>query len=412
MNPRELELLAPAGDFEKLQIAVHYGADAVYFSDRSFSLRNFSTNFSFAELSKAIQYAHHHGVKAYVACNIFARSDEIKAIRAYLDYLGKLGPDGVIIADPGVFALARKIIPHIPIHLSTQANTTNLEAARFWEGLGASRINLARELSLAEIHQIRCNTDLEIETFVHGAMCIAYSGRCLLSSFMEKRPGNRGECCQPCRFHYTLMEEKRPGQYYPFAEDERGSYLFNSRDLCMIDHLPELMAAGIGSLKIEGRMKGIHYVGTVVKIYREALDAYAADPRGYAVQEAWHQELAKINHRGYCTGFYLGDPEAVVPNYAPCRYDTPYRFVGKVVQGGSSWFLMEARNKVQLGDPIEALPRKGPLQSGTIQALYDREGDPLAIAQPGTLVRVHADMTVQTNDLIRKRPPGGSENKG
>jgi len=284
---QKLELLAPAGNFEKLEIAIHFGADAVYLAGKDFSLRNFSGNFTMDEMNEAIAFAHKNKVKVYVACNIFPRNHEQKAITDFLVSLGDMHPDAVIISDPGIIAVAKERIPHIPIHLSTQANTTNYQAARFWETQDVKRVNVARELTLPEIQSIAEQTTLEVEAFVHGAMCMAYSGRCLMSSFMAQRDSNRGMCCHPCRFQYAVVEAKRPGQYYELSEDTRGTYIFNSRDLCMIEHIPDMVASGISSLKIEGRMKGINYLASVVKIYREALDAYTLDTAAYQVQPQW-----------------------------------------------------------------------------------------------------------------------------
>ena len=303
---KKVELLAPAGSFEKLEVAIHYGADAVYVAGKEFSLRNFSGNFTLEELQAAVDFAHGRGVKVYVACNIFSRNPEQAALSSYLDKLGAIGPDAVIIADPGIVMEAAARIPGIPIHLSTQANTTNYRSARFWEKVGVARINVARELSLKEIEEIADQSRLEIEAFVHGAMCISYSGRCLLSNYMTGRDGNRGKCSHPCRWKYAVMEETRPGEYFPIEEDTRGTYFLSSRDLCMLEHLPGLIGAGIDSLKIEGRMKGINYVASVVKVYREAIDRYYDDPDAYRVEEEWLRELDGISHRPYGTGFYFG----------------------------------------------------------------------------------------------------------
>ncbi|MGD8445919.1 MAG: peptidase U32 family protein, partial [Desulfobacterales bacterium] len=280
----KVELLAPAGNFEKLEIAIHYGADAVYLGGKDFSLRNFSGNFSLEEIKQAVTYAHDRAVKVYAAVNVYARNDQHQQIAAYLRKLGAISLDGVIVADPGVFMTARELMPHIPLHLSTQANSTNYKTVAFWERLGIQRINLARELTLAEIKAIAEKAQIEIEAFVHGAMCIAYSGRCLLSSFMANRHSNRGMCTHPCRWKYALVEETRPGQYMPVAEDDRGTYIFNSKDLCMIEHIPAMIDAGVAALKIEGRMKGINYLASVLKVYREAIDWYSRDPAGYRVK--------------------------------------------------------------------------------------------------------------------------------
>ncbi len=396
------ELLAPAGNFEKLEIAIHFGADAVYLAGKNFSLRSFSGNFAADELSQAVQFAHDRGVKVYVACNIYSRNEDQRAISEYLAQIGDICPDGIIISDPGIFAQARKLIPQIPIHISTQANTTNYHAALFWEQLGAKRIVVARELSLPEIREIADNTSLEIEAFVHGAMCISYSGRCLLSSFMAHRESNRGLCCHPCRWNYAVMEETRPGQYFPIAEDERGTYIFNSKDLCMISHIPEMIGARICSFKIEGRIKGINYVGSVVKVYREAIDSYCENPESYTVRPEWLEELAKLDYRGYCTGFYLNEPDQTVPNYDREAYLTDYVFAAKVLGKTDEDIFIEARNKLCVGDSIEILRAKGRIITATIQHIRDEQGRNLAAAQPGNRVRIGINRDCDTNDLIRR----------
>jgi len=328
---KKVELLAPAGDFEKLEIAVHYGADAVYLADKNFSLRNLSKNFTISELQKAVKFAHKSGVKVYVACNIYSRNNEQKEIAHYLEKLGDINPDAVIIADPGIFIQAKNIIPRIPVHLSTQSNTTNYKTALFWENLGVKRINIARELTLKEIKEITGHCKVEIEAFVHGAMCISYSGRCLLSSFMTNRESNRGLCAHPCRWEYSVVEKKRPGEYMPITEDSRGSYVFNSKDLCMIEHIPEMIKSGITSLKIEGRMKGINYLASVVKVYRDAIDSYYENPAGYIIKKSWIDEAAKLSNRGYCTGFYFGGADRVSLNYNNDINSSDHPFVGKVL---------------------------------------------------------------------------------
>jgi putative protease len=332
-NENSVELLAPAGTPEKLEIALHYGADAVYLAGRDFSLRNFSANFSLADMRAARRLTRENGVT-----NVCGREHLLTKQRSLghnrlpgLPGNRRTGrPDrgrsGDIHAGP-------ELLPHVPIHVSTQANTTNTGTARFWRDLGATRVNAARELTLDELREMSAESGIEVEAFVHGAMCIAYSGRCLLSGYMKKRESNRGMCCQPCRFHYTLMEQSRPGQYFPIAEDPRGAYVFNSRDLCMIEHLPALIDAGIRSLKIEGRMKSIHYLAGVVKVYREAIDAWYRDPVAYQVQQRWLTELSAISHRGYCTGFYFNDPDQTAANLDDVIYPG-YTFVAKVLTDG------------------------------------------------------------------------------
>ena len=342
---KNIELLAPAGNFEKLEIAIHYGADAVYLSGKDFSLRNFSGNFDLEELRDAVAYAHGRGVKVYVACNIYSRNHEQQPIREFISSLRDIKPDAIIISDPGTLMTARDMIPEIPIHLSTQANTTNFNAAIFWKRNGVRRINVARELSLEEIKLLSSKSLMEIEAFVHGAMCISYSGRCLLSSYLANRDGNRGVCCQPCRFEYAVVEALRPGAYYPVIEDERGTYIFNSKDLCMIAHLPQMLSAGITALKIEGRMKGIHYLATVVKAYRAAIDAYLDSPAAYEVRPEWMESLAKISNRGYCTGFFLGEPDQLLPNYAGSRMEDQ-NFIAKAIDKiDPSLTQVDVRNK-------------------------------------------------------------------
>ena len=401
-NNKKVELLAPAGNFEKLEMAIHYGADAVYLAGKDFSLRNFSGNFTFDELHKAVQLAHDHGVKIYVACNIYSRNSEQKAITDYLDKISEINPDAIIIADPGIFMEACKIIPRIPVHLSTQSNTTNYRSVLFWEKLGIKRINTARELSLEEIKEIVFRSTIEVEAFVHGAMCISYSGRCLLSSFMERRESNRGMCCHPCRFKYAVVEEKRPGQYYPISQDHLGSYIFNSRDLCMIEHIPDMIESGISSLKIEGRMKGINYLVSVVKVYREAIDAYYANSANYRVKKEWLEELNSISSRGYCTGFYLGDPGQILPNYKDNK-SASHVFIGKVIENtGRQSVKIEVRNKIFKGDVVEVLSRKGPAIQDKINDIIDQNGQSIPFAQPGSIVAVTLAGACLKNDLIRR----------
>ncbi len=400
---KKVELLAPAGSFEKLEIAIHYGADAVYVAGKDFSLRNFSGNFTLEELRAAVDFAHDNDVRIYVACNIFPRNFEQDALSSYLDKLGEIGLDAVIIADPGVVMEAAARIPTIPIHLSTQANTTNYRSARFWEKTGVARINAARELSLKEIEEIADRSTLEIEAFVHGAMCISYSGRCLLSNYMTGRDANRGKCSHPCRWRYAVMEETRPGQYFPIEEDDRGVFLFSSRDLCMIEHLPGLIGAGIDSLKIEGRMKGINYVASVVKVYREAIDRYYEDPGAYRVEEAWLRELDFISHRPYGTGFYFGAPKPPLPGEERETDETPQRLIGKVLTyTGSNRIQLDVRNKFFKEEPVEVLPQTGPARADKIVEISNADGRSVSFAQPNTRVNVTLQGIHGKNDLVRR----------
>jgi U32 family peptidase len=401
-KPQKVELLAPAGNFEKLEIAIHYGADAVYLAGKEFSLRNFSQNFTPDELQHAVRYARKHHVRVYAACNVYPKSNEQKSIVDYLHLLGEIGIDALIVADPGIFMTASKIIPHIPIHLSTQANTTNLNSALFWQTLGIKRVNLARELSLKEIRDVALHCDLEIEAFVHGAMCIAYSGRCLLSSFMANRDSNRGMCTQSCRWKYAVVEELRPGEYIPIAEDDRGSYMFSSKDLCMIEHIPEIIESGIVSLKIEGRMRSINYLASTVKVYREAIDAYYEDPENHLAPKDWLNELNAVTNRSYSTGFYFDDPHQISPTYENLRHSGK-KFIGKVIGKSKKHGIeIDVRNKFFKGDTIQILGRKDPVKNDKIHAIFDDRGQSMDFAQPGSKVFVAMDNACCPNDLIRR----------
>ena len=400
-NSTKIELLAPAGNPEKLKTAIHYGADAVYLGGQEFSLRNFAGNFSPSEMADAVQYAHAENVKVYAACNIYSRTHENDAIRDYLLYLQKIKVDAVIFSDPGIWLTAREFIPDMPLHLSTQANTTNLKSVLFWKRLGLKRINLARELSFQEISQLT-NLGLEIEIFGHGALCIAYSGRCLLSNFMTLRDSNHGKCCHPCRFQYTLMEESRPNQFFPVMEDQRGTYIMNSRDLCTLNHIPQLISTGVCSLKIEGRMKGLHYLATVVKIYRKALDAFYASPDTYEVKAAWRLELEKINHRGYCTGFYCGDPRQIEPDFNDSAGSQPAIMVGKVVElCDHNMVLLDVRNRILKADMLEIITSKGDNQTTRILEMTTANTN-IKIAQPNSRIFVKLEGTCYPGDLLRR----------
>ena len=403
---RKIELLAPAGNFEKLEIAVYYGADAVYIGGKNFSLRNFSGNFSRKELEEAIQFAHSRNVKVFVACNIYPRNYEISPLKEYLSHLAKISPDAIIVADPGVFMLAKTMAPEIDLHLSTQANTTNIESVRFWHQQGAKRINLARELSLPEIQAISRYGEIDLEAFVHGAMCISYSGRCLLSSFMTMRDSNRGMCSHPCRWKYAVVEESRQGHYYPVGEDSRGTYLFNSRDLCMIEHIQEMAGSGIDSFKIEGRMKGINYLASTVKVYREALDTYYRNPETYEVKPQWKKELAKVGTREFCTGFYFGNPSETIPFYEADKSINHQLFIGKIIRTfNHNKALVEIRNKVFKGESVEVLPQKGPSREDVILDMVDSNGERLDYAQPGSLITMSFNSNCTTNELLRRPEP-------
>ncbi|TWI71608.1 putative protease [Desulfobotulus alkaliphilus] len=396
-----VELLAPAGNMEKLEIALAYGADAVYLGGQNFSLRNFSDNFSIPEIKEAVRLAHHLNAKVYVTCNIFPRSHELSELKAYLRDLSSCGPDALIVADPGVLLLARETVPHIPLHLSTQANTTNVAALKFWAKQGIRRINGARELSMEEIKAL-CQENIEVECFIHGAMCIAYSGRCLLSSCMADRDSNRGHCAHPCRWSYSVVEAKRPGHYFPLLEDQRGSYIFNSKDLCMIAHLPEMIAAGVSSFKIEGRMKSIHYLAVTTGVYREALDLFFKNPAAYKEDPSWFRRLNSLHHRGYGTGFYLNKPQDIQPDVHNTEGKSPKAlFVGKILSDGQSGsHALVCRNRFVTGDVVEVLHPGAPPSTDRIVCIKEAD-TPVSVARPNTRLQVTLENDHRALSLIR-----------
>ena len=399
------ELLAPAGDFEKLQMAIAYGADAVYVGGKQFSLRANAKNFDLAELSQAIAYAHRNNVKVYVSVNIFAHNRDLQNLKEYLLALKDMGADAVIVADLGIFDIARQI-PGLNIHISTHANVTNYQSAWLLNKLGASRVILARELSLKEIREISrlAPPHFETEVFIHGAMCMSYSGRCLLSNYMAERDANKGDCAQPCRwsYHHHLAEEQRPGEYMHVYEDERGTYILNSKDLCMINHIPELVATGVSSFKIEGRMKTAYYVAAVTRIYREALDDFFADESLYMSKKAHYmQELEKTSNRAFFTGFYMGRPDAG-QNLTNTVYNNVQDFLGVVLEydPASGLALIEQRNKFSVGEKVEFL--KGGF-SQTITEIYDIDGIAINSApHPQQRLRIKTAQPVGHLDIMRK----------
>ena len=406
MNPKKYkpELLAPAGNFEKLQIAIHYGADAVYLAGKNFSLRNFSGNFTDNELFDAITYAHLHHTKVYLACNIYSRTHEQKDIQAFLSQAGQIKPDAIILSDPGIIRLAQEMIPQIDIHLSTQANTTNASSANFWHDLGIKRVNLARELSLEEINAFKNETSIETEIFVHGAMCVSYSGRCLLSSFLSKRDSNRGLCSHPCRWKYSVVEELRPNEYHSLMEDERGSYIFNSKDLCMIEHIPDLINTGVTSFKIEGRMKGINYLASVVKTYRDAIDAYVENPEHYKTEPDWMDELFHVFHRDYYTGFFFENPDEQQPNYKNIHHGKIHSFIGKILAVKTEdQYSIGIRNKLCKNDVIEVVSPGSPPKISRVLDLKDEDNNPIENAHPNTTAVVTLQIQCQPNDIVRKK---------
>ncbi len=401
------ELLAPAGNMEKLKIAIHYGADAVYLGGQAFGLRNKADNFSLEEMESALDFCHAKGVKAYLTINSYPRNESLPELEEYLAQIAPLPFDAYIVADPGVIDAVRQISPERELHLSTQANTINLRSARFWQQQGIRRINLAREMSLDNISEtVTAVPGMKFEAFVHGALCISYSGRCLISSMLTGRDANQGECTHPCRWSYHLVEESRPGEYFPVMEDEDGTFIFNSRDLCLLEHIPALVASGVHALKIEGRMKGINYVASVLRIYRQALDEYLADPEGWRCRPEWLDELAKLSHRGYTTGFLFGQPRNVGQVYESA-YIRSHDFVGVVDEVQSDGVLLiSVRNRIKAGELIEFI---GPgMRSDTLtlkhfSTLPERGAAvPAEFANPNQRILLKVPFTVEAGDLLRR----------
>jgi U32 family peptidase len=410
LRMRKPELLAPAGDFEKLRTAIHYGADAVYIGESRFSLRGKAGNFEGRELRNAVEYAHSNGARAYITANIFAHNRDLSTMEGHLRLLNEIRPDALIVSDPGIFRLCRRIAPEIDIHISTQANITNVEAAKFWEDLGARRLILARELSVDEIREINEQTSLELEVFVHGSICISYSGRCYISSFLASRSGNRGECTNSCRWNYALMEEKRPGEYLPVFEDERGTYVMSSRDLCMIDHLRLLAGAGVCSFKIEGRMKGINYAAGVVKTYREAIDAM--DKGDDPVQRAkWKRELSMFSSRGYTTGMFFGRQPDADYNFDGESYRMSHELIGLIVEISGGKAMVSLRNRVDMGDQVEFLSPGLEGKMFEIDAMQDSDGFPVNSARNEETIFLQVPPGVRPNDLIRRPKDLNADNK-
>lgn len=382
---RTPELLIPASSLEVLKTAVVFGADAVYIGGEAFGLRAKAKNFSLEEMAEGIAFAHARGTRVYVTANILAHNADLEGAEAYFAQLRDIKPeqpDALIISDPGMFTIAKEVWPEAEIHISTQANNTNYQTYLFWWKLGAKRVVSARELSLEEIREIRrlIPQEMEIESFVHGAMCISYSGRCLLSNYFTGRDANQGACTHPCRWQYAVMEESRPGEYFPVYENERGSFIFNSRDLCMIDHIPELVEAGIDSLKIEGRMKTALYVATVARTYRLAIDDYLESPEKYHANLDWYRaEIAKCTHRQFTTGFYFGKPGAEAQIYDSSTYINEYTYLGmaEAIGDDGSLVQMEQRNKFSVGDCLEIMKPDGRNVSVRVAALYDEEMNPV-----------------------------------
>ena len=403
-----LELLSPAGSLDALHAAVCNGADAVYLGGEAFGLRAKAKNFTNEEIKEGIAFAHEHGVKVYITANILAHNQDLEGVKKYFTELKEIKPDALIISDPGVFMIAKEICPEIEIHISTQANNTNYGTYQFWYAQGAKRVVSARELSLAEIKEIRDNIpkDLEIETFIHGAMCISYSGRCLLSNYFTGRDANQGACTHPCRWKYAVVEEKRPGEYLPVYENERGTYIFNSKDLCMIEHIPELIDAGIDSFKIEGRMKTALYVATVARTYRKAIDDYLESPELYKKNMDWYKEqISNCTYRQFTTGFFFGKPDETTQIYDSNTYVKEYTYlgiVGSVDEHGR--YRIEQRNKFSVGEKIEVMKPNGENRTVTVRAIVDEEGNTMESApHPQQVLFIDLGEPLERYDILRRK---------
>ena len=402
------ELLVPAGSLEVLKVAVLYGADAVYIGGEAFGLRAKAKNFSLDEMKEGIAFAHAHGVKVYVTANIFAHNYDLEGAAQYFRELSSVAPDAVLISDPGMFTLAKENCPNVEIHISTQANNTNYLTYKFWWEMGAKRVVSARELSLEEIKEIRANIpeEMEIESFVHGAMCISYSGRCLLSNYFTGRDANKGECTHPCRWKYAVMEESRPGEYLPIEENERGTYIFNSKDLCMIEHIKDLVESGITSLKIEGRVKTEYYVATVVGAYRREIDRYFADPENYTFNKAEYDELCKVSHRPYTTGFYYHKPDENSQVYTSSSYIRDYDLIGIVTDydDTTKTATVTQRNRFFKGDEIEIMRPMMPWFTQTVTELCDDEGNEIEVANHAEqILKLNVSEPTPVGSMLRKK---------
>lgn len=403
---RKIELLAPAGNLYKLKIALKYGADAVYIGGEAFSLRTAADNFTPEEMREGIEFAHAMGKKVYVTANIIPHNSDIEKMGEYFKEIYEMGADAVLISDIGAFSVCREAAPDLEIHISTQANNTNYATVNAWNKLGASRVVLAREMTLSEVREIADKTSCELEIFMHGAMCISYSGRCLLSNYMTCRDSNQGACSHPCRWNYSLMEEKRPGEYFPVYENERGTFIFNSKDLCMIDHIPELIESGVTSLKIEGRVKSEYYVATVVQAYRQAIDAYLANPSEYRFDAAWYDEICKVSHRDYYTGFFFGKPGSDAQVYGTSSYIRGYDIVGIVEDYDKETGLarVSQRNRFFKGDEIEIMQPMEPFFTQKVEYLTDEKGEELDVARHAAMtVYIKTDKPVVRDAMLRKK---------
>lgn len=402
------ELLVPAGSLEVLSVALRYGADAVYIGGEAYGLRAKARNFTFDEMRTARELCDKSGVRLYVTANIFAHEDDLAGIEEYFKELSDIKPDAVLIADPGVFSIAKRICPDIPVHISTQANNTNSATFKFWYDLGVRRVVAARELTLAEISRIRDEipSDMEIECFVHGAMCISYSGRCLLSAYFTGRDANHGECTHPCRWNYAVAEATRPDEYMPVTENERGTFIFNSKDLCMIGYIPELASAGIGSLKIEGRMRNALYVATVARMYRLAIDEYFSDPKAYLRHRAdYEKKVSECTHRPFGTGFYFGKPTHDGQVYDESTYETEYTYLGYVHEvTDDGRILIEQKNKFLLNDTIEVMKPNGDNIKAGVMSITDEKQNPMESAPHASqMLYLKLSVVPEEGDILRKQ---------
>lgn len=405
---RPVELLIPASSLEVLKIAVIYGADAVYIGGEVFGLRAKAKNFSMEDMAEGIQFAHEHGVKVYVTANILAHNGDLEGVREYFTQLKEIKPDALIISDPGIYTIAKEICPEIERHISTQANNTNYGTYQFWWNQGAKRVVTARELSLKEIAEIRKNIpdEMEIETFVHGAMCISYSGRCLLSNYFTGRDANQGACTHPCRWKYAVVEEKRPGEYLPVYENERGTYIFNSKDLCMIEHIPELIEAGIDSFKIEGRMKTALYVATVARTYRKAIDDYLTSPEKYKENMDWYlEQISNCTYRQFTTGFFFGKPSEESQIYDNNTYIKEYTYLGIVGDcNEEGLYRIEQRNKFSVGEQIEVMKPDGRNIPVTVKRIVDEDGNEMESApHPKQVLYIDLGQELEMYDILRRQ---------
>lgn len=402
------ELLAPAGDLEKLKFAIEYGADAVYIGGDNFGLRASAKNFSIEQMEEGLKYAHERGKKVYVALNIIPHNEDLVGIPEYVKDLDRIGIDAVIVADPGILEIVKEHAPSLEIHLSTQANTTNYMSANFWYKQGVKRVVVAREQSLEEIKELidKKEDGLEVEAFVHGAMCISYSGRCLLSNYMTHRDANRGECAQSCRWKYHIVEEKRPGEYFPIVEDDKGTYIYNSKDLCMLNHVPELIESGINSFKIEGRMKSLYYVATVIRAYRMAIDEYYENTDNKSVDSKWLKEIKKASYRDFTTGFYFEKPGEEEQLYETTSYIREYDFIGLILEYDeeSKIAIVEQRNRFFVGEEIEIFGPQKEYYTQTVEKIWNEDDEEIEVAnQAKAIVKVKIDFPVSELYILRKK---------